>query len=150
MQTSQSAQISCDNAPKKVLGLLKGKCMTKLMKVCIGNNQRIDSWKCASTETLDKKKKTLILLFRCWHYKNKRTKSAEIVWGNDWHVFLSMVFFFIIIYLFKLSICVIAVSSLYLKLRFSPVAPYHSDHWRSFNFKILFGNKMPWSMKERY
>ena len=150
MQTSQSAQISCDNAPKKVLGLLKGKCMTKLMKVCIGNNQRIDSWKCASTETLDKTKKTLILLFRCWHYKNKRTKSAEIVWGNDWHVFLSMVSFFIIIYLFKLSICVIAVSSLYLKLRFSPVAPYHSDHWRSFNFKILFGNKMPWSMKERY
>ena len=146
MQTTQSAQISCDNAPKKVLGLLKGKCMTKLMKVCIGNNQRIDSWKCASTETLDKNKKTLILLFRCWHYKNKLTKSAEIVWVMiDMFIFNS---FFLL--LFKLSICVVAVSSLYLKLRFSPVAPYHSDHWRSFNFKILFGNKMPWSMKERY
>ena len=144
MQTSQSAQISCDNAPEKVLGLLKGKYMTKLMKVCIGNNQRIDSWKCASTETLDKNKKTLILPFRCWHYKNKRTKSAEIVWGNEWHVYFQYFF------KFKLSICVVAVSSLYLKLRFSPVAPYYSDHWRSFNFNILFGNKMPWSMKERY
>ena len=54
------------------LGHLKGTCMTKLMKVCIGNNQRIDSWKCTSTETLDKNKKTLILTFRCWHYKTNR------------------------------------------------------------------------------
>ena len=38
---------------------LKGKCMTKLMKVCIRNNQFIDSRKCTSTETLDKSKKTL-------------------------------------------------------------------------------------------
>ena len=35
--------------------------MTKLMNVCIGNNQRIDSLKCTSEETLDKNKKTLIL-----------------------------------------------------------------------------------------
>ena len=92
-------QSSCDNAPKKVsladvgssatllascLGHLKGKCMTKLIKVSIGNNQRIDSW-CTSTEILDKNKKTMILLFRCWHYKTKRTKSAEIVWGNEWN-----------------------------------------------------------------
>ena len=28
---------------------------------------------------LDKNRKTLVLVFRCWHYKNKRTKSAEIV-----------------------------------------------------------------------
>ena len=66
------------------LGHLKGKCMTKLMRVCIANNQRIDSRKCTSTETLEKNKKTLMLVFRCWHYKNKRTKSAEIVWGNKW------------------------------------------------------------------
>ena len=46
--------------------------MTKLMKVCIRNNQRIDSSKCTSTETLDKNKKTLILTFRCWHYKTNR------------------------------------------------------------------------------
>jgi len=74
MQTSQSAQRPCDNAPKKVsladgvlgeyswllvavnvvlfcccfvlascLDHLKGKYMTKLMKVCIRNNQRTDS-----------------------------------------------------------------------------------------------------------
>ena len=32
----------------------------------------------------------------------------------------------------KLSICVVALSSLYSQLLFSPVAPYHSDHSRSF------------------
>ena len=108
------------------LGHLKGKCMTKLMKVCIGNNQRTASWKCTSTGTLDKNKKTLILVFRCWHYKNKRTKSAEIVWGQ-W-----MWCLFSIVFVFKLSIRFVALSSLYSKLRFSLVAPNHTDHWRSF------------------
>ena len=104
MKTSQSAQSPFDNSPKKSLVgwrrfvgehscllvavkvvlfsccfVLKGKCMTKVMKVCIVNNQRINSWKCASTESLDNNKKTLILVFRqqCWHNRNKRTKSAE-------------------------------------------------------------------------
>ena len=67
----------------RVLRARESSAMTKLIKVCIGNNQRVDSWKCTSTETLDKNKKTLILVFRCWHYKNKRTKSAEIVRGNE-------------------------------------------------------------------
>ena len=49
----------------------------------IWNNQCIDSWKCTSAETLDKNKKTLILEFR----KNKRKKSAEIIWGNEWDVY---------------------------------------------------------------
>ena len=62
------------------------------MKICIGNNQRIDSWKCTlDTDTLDKNKKTKILVLRCWHYKKKNkikngTKSAEIVWGDEWNV----------------------------------------------------------------
>ena len=58
---------------------LKGKCMTKLMKVWIGNNQCIDSWKCTSMETLDKNKKTLILVFRCWRLIQKPTDK---VFGN--------------------------------------------------------------------
>ena len=41
--------------------------MTKLTEVCIGNIN--DSLKCRSTETSDKNKKTLIVVFRCWHYK---------------------------------------------------------------------------------
>ena len=45
---------------------------------------------------------------------------------------------FSIVFVFKLSICVVALSSLYSKLRFSPVVPYHSDHRRSF-----IGNKVP-------
>ena len=69
-------------------GPFKRKMYDQIEKVCIGNNQRIDSWKSTSTETLDKnKRKILILVFRCWHYKNKRTKSAEIVWGNEWNVY---------------------------------------------------------------
>ena len=36
--------------------------MTKLMKVCLGNKPPIGPEKCASTETLDKNKKTLIYL----------------------------------------------------------------------------------------
>ena len=68
----------CCFAMASCLGHLKGKCMTKLMKVCIRNNQRIDSWKCSSTETLDKDKKTLITVFRCWpHYKNKRSHLRQ-------------------------------------------------------------------------
>ena len=154
MQTSQSAESPCNNAPNKkkmfrwlmgvrrrtllascyfecrvlasCLGHLKGKCMTKLMKVCIGNSQRIEPWKCTSIETLDKNKTTPILVFRCWNHKNKRTKSAEIVWGNEWNVYFSIIF------VFKLSIRFVALSSLYSKLRFLPVALYHSHHWRSF------------------
>ena len=71
----------------RVLRARESSAMTKLIKVSIGNNQRVDSWKCTSTETLDKNRKTLILVFRCWHYKNKRTKSTEIVWGNEWNVY---------------------------------------------------------------
>ena len=41
------------------------------------------------------------------------------------------------------SIRVVALSSMYSKLRFLPAVPYHSDHWRSFqNFNII-DNKMP-------
>ena len=40
----------------------------------IWNNQRIDSWKCTSTESLDKNKKTMILEFR--------KKQTEKVCGN--------------------------------------------------------------------
>ena len=38
--------------------------------------------------------------------------------------------FISIVYVFKLSICIVALSSLHFKLWFSPVAlvPYHSDH----------------------
>ena len=36
--------------------------MTKLMKVCLGNEPPMGREKCASTETLDKNKKTLIYL----------------------------------------------------------------------------------------
>ena len=36
--------------------------MTKLMKVCLGNEPPIGPEKCASAETLDKNKKTLIYL----------------------------------------------------------------------------------------
>ena len=71
----------------RVLRARESSAMTNLIKVSIGNNQRVDSWKCTSTETLDKNRKTLILVFRCWHYKNKRTKSTEIVWGNEWNVY---------------------------------------------------------------
>ena len=131
MQTSQSAQSPCDNAPKKFrsltavcwetilvsrccdcrfvlascLGQLKGNCMTKLMKVCIGNNQRADSWKRTRTETLYKNNKTLILVFRCWHYKNKRTKSAEIVWGNEWNVYFQQ--FLYLNWVFALLLCLL-------------------------------------------
>ena len=41
---------------------------------------------------------------------------------------MSEMFFFPIVFVFKLSICFVALSSLYSKLRFSLVAPYHSDH----------------------
>ena len=94
------------------LGHLKGKCMTKLMKVCIRNNQSIDSWKCASTETLDKDKKTLITVFRCWpHCKNKRTKSSEPFEPPFEAPKLSS-----IVFVFKLSICVVALSSFVLEI----------------------------------
>ena len=36
--------------------------MTKLMKVCLGNEPPIGPEKCASTETLEKNKETLIYL----------------------------------------------------------------------------------------
>ena len=41
---------------------------------------------------------------------------------------MSEMFFFSIVFVFKLSICFVALSSLYSKLRFSLVAPYRSDH----------------------
>ena len=46
-----------------------------------------------------------------------------------------------IVFVFKLIIRVVALSFLNAKLRFSAVAPYHSDHGRS--FEVLIGNKMP-------
>ena len=36
--------------------------MTKLMKVCLGNEPPIGPEKCASTETLEKNKETLIYI----------------------------------------------------------------------------------------
>ena len=90
------------------------------MKVCIANNQRIGSWKCTRTETLDKNKKTLILVFRCWHYKTNGQslwKSFEVT--NE--MFISIVFVFKL----SLSICNVVLSSLYSKLQFSHVATYH-------------------------
>ena len=75
----------------------------------------------SSTETLDKNKKTLMLVFRCWHYKNKQTMSAEL-----FEVMNEM--FIFIVFLFNLSICVVGLSSLYSNLWFSPVASYHSNH----------------------
>ena len=48
---------------------------------------------------------------------------------------------FSIVFVFKLSIRVVALSFLNAKLRFSPVVPFNSDHGRS--FEILIGNKMP-------
>ena len=48
---------------------------------------------------------------------------------------------FSIVFVFKLSICVVALSSLYSKLRFSPVAPYPNQIMEG-AFKILIGNKM--------
>ena len=79
-----------------------------------------DSWKCRSTETLDKNKKTLIVVFRRWHYKTNGQslwKSFEVM--NE--MFISIVF----VCKLSLSICIAALSSLYSKLRFSPVPPYH-------------------------
>ena len=43
----------------------------------------------ASTETLDKNKKTLILVFRCWHYK----KQTDKVCGNHFEVMNKMFIF---------------------------------------------------------
>ena len=46
--------------------------------------------KCTSTETLDKNKKTLILVFRCWHYKKNGQslrKSFEVM--NEMFIFNS-------------------------------------------------------------
>ena len=97
------------------LGYLKGKCMTKLMKVwevCIGNNHRIDSWTCTlGTETLDKNEKTKIIVFRCWHYKKKNGqslwKSFEVM--NEKFIFNNLC-------IYIKYYCVVALSSLYLKI----------------------------------
>ena len=114
------------------LSHLKGKCMTKMTKVWIANNQHLIILENVQALKLWTRIRKWILVFRCWHYKNKQTNSAEIVWGNKWNVYFEIVF------VFKLSICVVAMSSLYSKLWFSPVTPHHSDP-----FKILIGNKMP-------
>ena len=61
-----------------------------------------DSWKYRSTETLDKNKKTLILVFRCWHYKT----NGQSLWKS----FEAMNEMFIsIVFVFKLSLSIIAV-----------------------------------------
>ena len=55
-----------------------------------GNSRRIDPWKSTSTETLDKNKKTLILVFRCWHSKangQSLRKSFEVM--NEMFIFTS-------------------------------------------------------------
>ena len=101
------------------LGHLKGKCMTKLMKVCIRNNQHIDSWKCTSTETLDKNKKTR----KHWYLRLDVgiTKQTDKVCRNRLRIWMKCLFS--IVFVFKWSICVVALSSLYSKLLFSPLAP---------------------------
>ena len=45
-----------------------------------------------------------------------------------------MKFLFSTVFVLKLSICIVTLSSLHFKLQFSPVAlaPYHLDHSRSF------------------
>ena len=113
MQTSQSVQSLCDNAPKKVLLADGGSSANTLgfllqwMSFCFAavffnfgflsepfKRKMYDK----TDESLYWKQSTL--------YKYKRT-PAEIVWGNECLSFNS-------------------------NLRFSPVAPYDSDHWRSF------------------
>ena len=98
MQTSQSVQSLCDNAPKKVLladggssvntlgfllqwmsfcfaavflilasclSHLKGKCMTKLMKVCIGNNQHYTNTNGRLRKSFEVMNELELALFTC-------------------------------------------------------------------------------------
>ena len=160
MQTSQSAQSPCDHAPKKVsfaeggssantLGLLLLWMLFVLLLFCFGflsgpfKKKNVwlnwwkfvletinDSWKYRSTETLDKNKKTLILVFRCWHYKTNGQslwKSFEAM--NE--MFISIVFVFKL----SLSICNVVLSSFYSKLQFLLVALHHR---RSFLYESAF------------
>ena len=60
-----------------------------------------DSWKCTSTKTLDKNKKTLILVFRCRHYKTSLRKSFEVM--NEIFTFNRFRVY--------ISICIVALSS---------------------------------------
>ena len=149
MQTSQSAQSPCDHAPKKsrsltavrrqtLLACCCCECCFVLLLFCFGflsgpfKNERVwlnwwkfvletinDSWKYRSTETLDKNNKTLIPVFRCWHYKTNGQlwKSFEAI--NE--IFISIFFVFKL----SLSICNVVLSSFYSKLQFSLVEPYH-------------------------
>ena len=60
-----------------------------------------DSWKCTSTKTLDKNKKTLILVFICRHYKTSLRKSFEVM--NEMFTFNRFRVY--------ISICIVALSS---------------------------------------
>ena len=89
--------------------------MTKLMKVCIGNNQRIDSWNVQALKLWTRIRKHWYLCLDVGITKTILWKSFEVM--NE-------------IFIFN-SFC-IKIKCLCCCLRFSPVAPYHSDHWRSF------------------
>ena len=60
-----------------------------------------DSRKCTSTKTLDKNKKTLILVLRCRHYKRSLRKSFEVM--NEVFTFNRFRVY--------ISICIVALSS---------------------------------------
>ena len=94
---------------------LKGICMTKLMKVCVGNNHRIDSWNVQALKLWTRIRKHWYLCSDVGITKKKQTLRN-----------------YSIVFVFKSSIRVVALSSLYSKFRFSPVPPDYSDHWRSF------------------
>ena len=73
-----------------ILGHLKGKCMTKLMKVCIVNNQRFLKMN-KHQKTLDNNKKTLIVVYRCWHHHKTNGQSLRKLFEvmNEMFIFKS-------------------------------------------------------------
>ena len=95
-------------------GHLKGKCTTKLIKVCIGNNQRIDSWKWQALKLWTRIRKHWYLCLDVG-----LQKQTEKVCGN--HLRQWMKCLFSITFVFKWNICVVVLSSLCWKLRFSPI-----------------------------
>ena len=121
------------------LGYLKGKCMTKLMKVwevCIGNNHRIDSWTCTlGTETLDKNKKTKIIVLRCWHYK----KNGQSLWKSFEVMNEKFIFNNLCIYIKYLRCCFVffVLENCGFDLLHCIIKIIEGA------FKILIGNKMP-------
>ena len=94
--------------------------MTKLIKVCVGNNQRMDSCNVQALKLWTRIRKHRYLCLDVGIKKKGQglRKSFEVM--NEMFIFL--------VFVFKSSIRVVALSSLYSKLRLSPVAPYYSDH----------------------